>query len=241
MVTRIPPHRDCRFAFAIAKKVDLMHTIRSFVAIPLGVEVLRGVRKMARELRSEDDGMKWVPEDTLNLTIKFLGDVVDREVPRVCDVIRRCCESIEPFELTMEGAGGFPSADRPRVVWAGITQGGESLIELVTRLEKSLADLGFKPESRDYRPHLPLGRVRSGSRAASPEVVQRVLRLGSRKLGSFQVESVQLFASYLEKVGPSYSVMDTIYLGAKANESRDDEVDDDDDEVDDDDFDDDDE
>jgi len=190
-----------------------MHTIRSFIAIPLTGEVQRAARKIVRELQDEKDGMKWVPEDNLHLTLKFLGDVVDRDVPQVCKVIRECCESTPPFELELSGTGGFPNAERPRVVWAGIVDGGEILVDLVTRLEKGLAKLGFKPEPRDYRPHLTLGRVRSGSRAASAEVVEKVARFKNRRMGTLAVEQVRLYASYLDKSGTSYHVMDRIDLG----------------------------
>ncbi|MGV3485895.1 MAG: RNA 2',3'-cyclic phosphodiesterase [Planctomycetaceae bacterium] len=203
-----------------------MHTIRSFIAIPLSGEVQRAARKLARELHGEKDGMKWVPEDNLHLTLKFLGDVVDRDVPQVCKVIRECCQPIPPFELEFEGTGGFPSDERPRVIWAGICSGGEYLVELVSRLEKELAKLGFKPEPRDYRPHLTLGRVRSGSRAASPEVVAKVARFKRRRLGTMPVEQVRLYSSYLDKSGPSYHVMDTVYLGGEPDSVDDDFADD---------------
>lgn len=198
-----------------------MHTIRSFIAIPLTGEVQRAARKIARELRSENDGMKWVPDDNLHLTLKFLGDVVDRDVPQVCNVIRECCQGTPQFEIEVEGTGGFPSDQRPRVVWAGITSGGESLVELVTRLEAGLAKLGFKPEPRDYRPHLTLGRVRSGSRAAAPEVVNKVVRFKHRRLGTMLVDQIRLYASYLDKEGPSYHVMDTVGLGGAMDDAED--------------------
>ncbi len=197
-----------------------MHTIRSFIAIPLSGEVQRAARKIARELRSDEDGMKWVPEDNLHLTLKFLGDVVDREIPAVCKVLRDCCRATEPFELELQGTGGFPNDERPRVVWAGIVGGGESLIELVTRLEAGLANLGYKPEPRDYRPHLTLGRVRSGSRSASPEVVEKVLRFKQRRLGILPVEQLRLYASFLDKEGATYNVMDTVRFGVEADEEE---------------------
>lgn len=204
-----------------------MHTIRSFIAIPLSPEVQRNARRLLRDLRQGKDGIKWVPEENLHLTLKFLGDVVDRDVPQVCQAIRRASEAIAPFELEFAGTGGFPSADRPRVIWAGVPRGGEELIQLVSVLEKELADLGFKPEPRDYRPHLTLGRVRSGSRAASAEVVERVSRHENRSLGVMAAEQLRLYASYLDKAGPSYHVMDTIYLGEPAVAADDDGWDDD--------------
>jgi 2'-5' RNA ligase len=190
-----------------------MHTIRSFIAIPLAGEVQRAARKIARELKGEKDGMKWVPEDNLHLTLKFLGDVVDRDIPQVCKVIRESCQDIAPFELEFEGTGGFPSDERPRVVWAGIISGGEFLVELVARLETNLATLGFKPEPRDYRPHLTLGRAGSGSRSASPEVIEKVKRFKRRRLGILPVDQVRLYASFLDKEGTTYNVMDKIMLG----------------------------
>ncbi len=192
-----------------------MHTIRSFVAIPLSPEVQRSARRLLRDLRQEKDGVKWVPEDNLHLTLKFLGEVVDREVPQVCQAIRRASASIEPFELEFSGTGGFPSAEKPRVIWVGISSGGEALIDLVTALERELAGLGFKPEPRDYRPHLTLGRVKSSSRTASAEVAERIARYEKRVLGAMPAEQLRLYASYLDKTGPSYHVMDTIPIGEK--------------------------
>ncbi len=205
-----------------------MHLIRSFIAIPLAGEVQRAAKRMMRDLQGEDDGMKWVPEDNLHLTLKFLGDVVDRDVPAICRVIRECCGDWEPFELEFEGAGSFPNDERPRVIWAGITAGGEELVSLVTTLETGLATLGFKPEPRDYRPHLTLGRVRSGSRSVSSDVIAKVAKFKTRRLGTLPVDQVRLYASYLDKSGPSYHVMDTVRLGEEPFQD-DDEFEDDDD------------
>jgi len=194
-----------------------MHTIRSFIAIPLSPDVQRNARRLMRDLRGDQDGIKWVPEDNLHLTLKFLGDVVDRDVPAVCRAIRRVCERAEPFTLEFAGTGGFPTSDRPRVIWAGITAGGDELVDLVLGLEAELARLGFKPEPRDYRPHLTLGRVRSASRTAGSEVVEKVLRYENRFLGKMAADQVKLVASFLDKSGPTYNVMDTIWLGRSAD------------------------
>lgn len=80
------------------------------------------------------------------------------------------------------------------------------------QLETELAELGFKPEPRDYTPHLTLGRTKSGSRRASSEVVERLKREQQTQLGSMPVDTVQMIASFLEKGGPVYQVMDTVKL-----------------------------
>ena len=83
-------------------------------------------------------------------------------------------QHFEPFDLEFFGTGGFPDIERPRVLFAGVNDASMSLTELVMELERELAELGFKPEPRDYRPHLTLGRTKSGSRRASGEVVERL-------------------------------------------------------------------
>lgn len=189
-----------------------MQSIRSFIALPITAAIQKSAATLVRRLSGERDGIKWVPNENLHLTLKFLGDVDNREVPKVCEVLRQCCEGLEPFNLQFRGAGAFPDPARARVVYAGIIQGGDVLTKLVGRLEPALAELGFKPEPRDYIPHLTLGRTRGGSRRAAPEIAERIRREAGYDLGSMYAEQVCLYASFLDKAGPTYQVMDTIPL-----------------------------
>ena len=189
-----------------------MQTIRSFIAMPLGDGVRRRAVRLIQRLQRPDDAIRWVPTDNLHLTLKFLGDVDNVQVPEICDVLREVCQPYRPFELTFRGTGAFPRLDRPRVLYAGVEDPSHSLVPMVGELERALAELGFKPEPRDYRPHLTLGRTRSGRRRASDEVMQRLHQEESVELGEMQADSVQLIASFLEKTGPRYHVMDTIEL-----------------------------
>ena len=189
-----------------------MKTIRSFVAIPLAPEVQRGAVRLIERLRQTEDGIKWVPTDNLHLTLKFLGDVDNTEVPSVCDVMRDVVGEFDPFDLTFIGAGGFPDIERPRVLFAGVEDPSQSLTQMVNGLEREFAELGFKREPRDYTPHLTLGRTRGSGRRAGTDVIDRLKKEESTALGSMPVESVQLIASFLDKQGPTYQVMDTVVL-----------------------------
>ena len=189
-----------------------MKNIRSFIAIPLASEVSRAAVRLIKRLSEPGDGIKWVPTDNLHLTLKFLGDVDNTQVPRVCEVLHEVCGAYEPFDLEFFGTGGFPDTERPRVLMACVNDPSESLTGMVMQLETELAELGFKPEPRDYTPHLTLGRTKSGSRRASSEVVDRLKREQQTQLGSMPVDTVQMIASFLEKGGPVYQVMDTVKL-----------------------------
>lgn len=190
-----------------------MQTIRTFIAIPLSKAIEKPAIRLITRLQSPGDAIKWVPTDNLHLTLKFLGDVDNVELPKICDAIHDVCLSIEPFTLEFGGTGGFPETDRPRVLYCGIQGETETLCQLVGGLEKRLADLGFKQEPRDYRPHLTLGRTRSSSSRANSEVVARLHEEKDVDLGAMTVDSVQVIASFLDKSGPTYNVIDTIELG----------------------------
>ena len=187
-----------------------MQTIRSFIAIPLANDIQRGAARLIRRLSQPNDGIKWVPTDNLHLTLKFLGEVENTEVPRVCDVLRQVTDPFDSFGLEFGGTGGFPDTERARILYAGVDDITGSLCKMVGQLETELAKLGFKPEPRDYRPHLTLGRTRSGSRRASGEVVERLQQNNNAQLGSMTVDTLQVIASFLDNEGPTYQVMDTI-------------------------------
>ena len=189
-----------------------MQTIRSFIAIPLESEVSRGATKLIQRLRHDGDAIRWVPTDNLHLTLKFLGEVDNVEIPEICTAMRRVCEGFEPFNLSFDGIGGFPDLARLRVIHVAVDDASGALVRLVSELESQLAELGFKPEPRDYRPHLTLGRTRSGSRGVNAEVIERIRQEEHVRLGDMRVESIQLIGSFLEKRGPSYQTMDTIDL-----------------------------
>lgn len=191
-------------------KFSGMKTIRTFIAIPLADDVAHAAVNIVRKLRQPEDGIRWVPTDNLHLTLKFLGEVDNTEVPRVCNVVHDVCSQFEPFELIFKGVGGLPDLERTRVVCTHAEDPTESLTQIVNQLELDYAELGFKQEPRDYTPHLTLGRAKG--RRAKPEFIETLRNLDGSELGPMLVDTVCVFASFLEKGGPVYQVMDTIDL-----------------------------
>ncbi len=189
-----------------------MQTIRSFIAIPIESDIQRRVVRFVDRLQAVDEGaVKWVPMDNLHLTLKFLGDVDNRLVPSVCASMRKASQNVSPFELTFHGAGGFPDIDRARVLWVGVSEGGDVLTPWVQQLEERLAELGFKREPRTYQAHLTIGRFKVGRRP-SPDLIERTMEAYSQDFGSMVVNEAHLIASYLERKGPTYTVMDRLSL-----------------------------
>lgn len=188
-----------------------MRKIRSFVALPLAGSIRGGATKLIRKLSELDGGIKWVPTDNLHLTLKFLGDVENTEVHDISKVVSEICYQYDPFPLRFAGTGAFPDLSRPRILYIGVEDPTGALVEMVSEIETGLADLGFKPEPRDYRPHLTIGRSRN--RRISEEALEVLQAHAEKEFGEMETDVVELIASFLDKKGPTYNVMDTMELG----------------------------
>jgi len=107
-----------------------------------------------------------------------------------------------PLALVARGLGGFPSARRPRVVWAGITGEGEALGRTAAAVASALVPLGFPAEERPFRGHVTLARVRS-PRGLQP--LGEAIAAGSdADLGEWTARDVVLYRSHLRPSGAVY-------------------------------------
>jgi 2'-5' RNA ligase len=104
--------------------------------------------------------IKWEHAAKLHFTLKFLGDVSEEMVSTVEASLRATAERAAAFSAAFGGMGCFPSPKRPRVIWAGLRQGGDEMRLLQRSVEGELKLLGFRPEQRPFRPHMTVGRVK---------------------------------------------------------------------------------
>lgn len=151
------------------------------------------------------DPVKWVPAHQFHFTLKFLGEVAEADAMQAMAAVERAAAGVAPFAASLRGLGAFPAPARPSVLWAGLAEGAEELGRLAARVEREMAQAGFPPERRPFKPHLTLGRVREG--AFVPGAVQEGLaRAAGQEFGRFSVERVVLMKSELTPRGPIYSI-----------------------------------
>ena len=185
-----------------------METFRTFVAIELPPEIRRDVAKLI----GDDRGVRWVPKDNLHLTLKFLGDVDNVDVPAVCDVAAEACGPIDAFEITLSRADAMPTRDKARTLAIAIDDPTGNLLRLVNDLDAGYADLGFRREPRDYVPNLTLARARGGSRRIDDAVVDDWLKRTAWTPRPMAIDRVNVTASFLDNEGPTYQTLEGIEL-----------------------------
>jgi 2'-5' RNA ligase len=138
---------------------------RLFVALDLPAPARHAVAAWAREVLGDDESLRLVAPEALHVTLAFLGWRAVAEVEDVVDVTanavaRHAAPVLEPLTLA-----GLP-ARRPRVLAIDLADRGARLGELQASVGAALARAGlYAPESRPFRPHLTVARVRRNGRA----------------------------------------------------------------------------
>jgi RNA 2',3'-cyclic 3'-phosphodiesterase len=187
--------------------------MRLFFAIELGDTLLDLLDDTMAPLRAEAPELAWVGREHRHLTLKFLGDVKDDDVPRLVAAAERAAARHVPIEMTVREVGAFPNFRRARVVWIGVEQ--EPRLELLHHdLELACEQEGFEVEGRPFRPHVTLARVRS------PLPVDRLRRFARlarsvRMAATVRVEWITLFESTLAPSGARYRRVHAAPLGGR--------------------------
>jgi 2'-5' RNA ligase len=184
--------------------------LRLFVALETPEAVREALRPVLAGLKQTGADVRWEQEAKLHATIKFLGDTIASRVQPVVRALEQAASVTPPLQVRYSGLGFFPSAREPRIVWAGIVDGSGLLGPFHALLEQSLGALGYPVESRDFHPHVTLGRVRS--RRGSVALRSRM------ETSTFDVPStlheVALVRSDLRPTGSVYTTLNRIFLSA---------------------------
>jgi 2'-5' RNA ligase len=146
-----------------------------------------------------------VKPEGLHITLKFLGEIQETRVDAIYAAMEAAFSPFEPFEISLKGVGAFPSPRRPRVMWVGVEEGRETLIEMQAALEAQLSKLGFQKEKRRFHPHLTLARVKSSR--GTGRVRQFIEAHEADPLGRVPVTEVKLKRSVLTPEGAVYSTI----------------------------------
>ncbi|CFX76211.1 RNA ligase/cyclic nucleotide phosphodiesterase [Syntrophomonas zehnderi OL-4] len=184
--------------------------MRAFVAIPVPDDIKQFARMLRNELGRARPDVKWVEYQNYHITLKFLGEVEDKQLPELKRNLRLAGDSSPPLNLSAGGIGFFPNRMRPRVIWLGINGELDKADFLGDRVDAYLSSMDFEPE-RKRSFHLTLGRVRSET--GWKEMLKVLDKIPQKdKMRSFRIQHFELMKSTLSPAGPVYTVLETFTL-----------------------------
>lgn len=191
-----------------------MERIRAFIAIEMPEAVRAALSALEASLQPEQHTyVKWVAPSSIHLTLKFLGNIPQRQVPEIVEAVTHASKGISPFQLHLGGLGAFPNLGRPRVIWVGLTGEVDAVMRLQRSIDQALVPLGFDMEARPFTAHLTLGRLRE---RATHEERRRIGGLVTatqfEAATPMSVREVSLMRSRLTPAGAIYSRLASVEL-----------------------------
>ncbi len=169
--------------------------LRLFVALDLP-GAARAALARFRDAAADHAVWRPLPEQSFHVTLAFLGHRPEADVERVVAVLR----GLEPWsapELAL-GDGLLLPPRRARVLTVALADPGGVLGALQAEVGAGLAAAGvYEPQTRPFRPHVTVARVRAGVRAP------RALAAAPEPL-AFSAGAVTLYRSRLGRGGAVY-------------------------------------
>jgi 2'-5' RNA ligase len=183
--------------------------MRTFIAVP--ISPTEAIKLTLSQLQAMRPPSKVIPFDQLHLTTVFLGETDESLVSSLAEVIHEVASLVPLSQLGLRGIGAFPNSSRPTVVWAGFAD-PLPLIQLADRLATFCERLGFARESRPFKPHLTLARVKLHPPRNLTDFLHEH---AATDFGTVRPLALTLYRSDLGSTGPTYTPLITAKLASK--------------------------
>jgi 2'-5' RNA ligase len=178
-----------------------MAGIRCFVAIEIPEEVRKAVAQLPQHFRHDARNLRWTRPENIHLTLKFLGDIPEKQLAQVKDSLPEAVSQVRMFSFRVAGLGAFPNLRRARILWAGVHNKDGQLVGLAQRVDDALQAVGIAPEKRHYQPHLTVARVKSSLNGGFAEAFSKY----EFEAGLVDVRQLVLMRSELRPSGAVYN------------------------------------
>ncbi len=116
-----------------------------------------------------NERLRWLTADNWHVTLRFVGNTPAGIVPRLSALVAQLARDHMQFTLNLNRIEPFPAARHPLVV-AATADPVAAGVALVSDLEVKCQHLQLKPETRPWRPHMTLARVRGRRPLPEPDV-----------------------------------------------------------------------
>ncbi|NLI61627.1 MAG: RNA 2',3'-cyclic phosphodiesterase [Clostridiales bacterium] len=128
--------------------------MRLFIAINFDENIKRLVKHIINEIKKDSIQGRFVKEEHLHLTLKFIGQVSHKDLDKIMRVMDRAI--VEGFTMKLKGIDFFKRKDG-HIYFIGVEE-NRFLFDLQRQIHEGLKAQGFSLEDRVYKPHITIGR-----------------------------------------------------------------------------------
>jgi RNA 2',3'-cyclic 3'-phosphodiesterase len=200
--------------YAEMKEEVSNETWRVFCAIDVPQSVRASLMALVSQLREEfpHANASWSRPDNIHLTLNFFGEIPRSRVDSLSKAAEHAARSLEPFTVSLDGTGVFPTHGAPRVLWVGIEDPDAGLGKLYKALEAGCSAAGFPREERPFHAHITIARIRRTD-AGSRDLAHRHRKLAFTS-DPFKVNTLRVIRSILDSRGSRYLTLADCPLGS---------------------------
>jgi 2'-5' RNA ligase len=186
---------------------------RTFLAVDLDHELLDAALTrttvLAERLASVSSSkVRWVARDAMHVTLRFFGNTDETQLAALRALVLQVGSRVDaPIAVRAAQLTGFPTAERAHVMVLELEEPAGVLASLAETAEREAIVLGFAAESRAYRPHLTLARLRERT-----DLTPFVRDVDALPLG--HATALTLYASTTSASGPVYTALERVVLPA---------------------------
>jgi len=170
-----------------------------------GLELPEAMRQQLGRLAVPLPGAKWVDPQDMHLTLRYAGDIDNRKAEDFSAELAQI--QVRVFTLRLVGLSAFGGND-PHAIWAAVEAGPE-LDQLAKANERAARAAGLLPETRKFKAHVTLARLRG----ARDDQVARILeRHAAYRSDPVTIEHFALFSSRPLIGGGPYAIEEVFPL-----------------------------
>lgn len=185
-----------------SKKTGQSRLLRAFIAVPLDRRCQRQIGSLLSTLGNAPPGVRWEARNNRHLTLAFLGNTPEWEVRDLLLAFDDAYRDQRRFTFRFSALERFPgAAGRVVALTAEPTAPLDGLHQATLQL---LRNLGMGFETRRFRPHVTLARIRQPAKVEYS--FDRPLDIG------LDVGSVTLYQSMPGKRGSIYTALKRVQL-----------------------------
>jgi len=183
--------------------VEKEAVMRAFLCVAVRAEIRSLLKGISDELRmSTASRASWVVAENYHVTVQFLGEIDPMLTVPLQRGLEASVSGQKAFDVMLDRISGFPSPERPRVLWAG-GAASAAFGKLVCAVSQSTQLLGFPRERQPDVFHITLARIRG---AADARLVKAIGELShTTDPTPINVTGVTLMESRLTKHGAKYN------------------------------------
>lgn len=186
--------------------------IRAFFALPVPpeaigtlVEVQESMKRRAQRSRLH---LRWTTREQLHVTMKFLGSIDEEHLAALSSAVEQLGASTPAVETRIDELGAFGSVRRARVLVAHVADDSGIIAALAERLEVVAEEIGVPPETRGFRAHVTLARIKRPGDASD------LVEAAHFEPIELRFDELRLYRSVLKPTGSEYSVLASARLGS---------------------------